>query len=295
MVGIEQLTGAGWILLGISAVVAAGVIWLTARAPGDHRLGEWADRYGLDLTEANRPVVARYLRRTRSLRAIGAAAGWLASPVYVAMTDQPFPLGGNGLALAIGGYLLGAVIAEATFLRPSSGSTVARSASLVPRALSDYVPSLTVWALRILPLVTVAFAVLYALVSKEPGRSAEPSITFVYVVSGLLIAFAVVIEAILRAIVRRPQPATREDLVAADDAIRASSIHALSGAAIGMLLVGAGWAAFSVGIATSIRPLRWTLPWLGVIAFGAAVGSWIDMGHPRTWRVRHDVKVGGPR
>ncbi len=286
----EQLTGAGWILLGLGAALALAVLALVVRAPSEARLPSWASRHGLELTEANRPVVAAYLRRTRIFQTAGAAIGWLASPVYVGISGRPFPLGGNWVALTVGGFLLGAVTAEATFLRRSRARSLVRSAALVPRALPDYIPAPTTWALRILPLLIVVFAVLYAAVPKDLQRSVDqPSVVFLLVVSILLVGFALVIETILRAIVARPQPVVRQDLVEADDAIRANSIHALSAAAVAVLLLGAGWALVTVGTVTSMEPLRQVLPWLGVVTDVMSVVAWVGLGHPRTWRVQHQA------
>jgi hypothetical protein len=284
----EQLTGAGQVILGISAAAGGLAIVLALLVPGQKRVRSWADRYSVELTEGNGPQIVRYIRRTRSLRAIGGAAGWLAPMVFVSIIRRPFPLGGNSLALALGGYLLGAMIAETTFLRPTRAGEL-RSASLVPRALADYVAPLTVWALRLIPVVTVGLASLYAVVPKLGDRPVDPSVQFVALISGLLVLFAVTVEAILRAIVGRAQPVTTDDLAAADDAIRASSIHAFSGAAIGMLLVGVGWAVFTVGSMTSVRALHGSLPWLAIVTISSAVYAWIYLGHPRTWRVRHQV------
>lgn len=289
MVVTEQLTTAGWVMLGISAAVGVSVVALAFFAPSQRRALAWADRYGLELTDGNRPLIARYIRRTRSLRAIGGATGWLAPMVFVSFTNRPFPLGGNSLALALGGYLLGAMIAETTFLRPLRAPGELRSASLIPRALGDYVAPFAVWALRLLPLVTVGMAALYAFVPKQDARPVDPSVQFVVLISGVLVVFAIAVELILRAIVGRAQPVTSPELAAADDAIRASSIHAFSGAAIGMLLVGVGWAVFSVGTITSVRALHGALPWLAIVAISMAVYAWIYLGHPRTWRVRHQA------
>lgn len=286
----EQLTGAGQVILGISAAAGILAVALAVLAPSHKRVGSWADRYGVELTETNRPLISRYIRRTRSLRAIGGAVGWLAPMVFVDLTSRPFPLGGNSLACALGGYLLGAMIAETTFLRRARKGE-SRSASLVPRALADYVAPFAVWALRVLPLMTVGLAALYAVVPKQADRPVDPSVQFVLLMSGLLVLFAVVVELNLRAIVGRAQPVTSQDVGAADDAIRASSIQAFSGSAIGMLLVGIGWATFTVGSMTSVRALHGVLPWLAIVTISSAVYAWIYLGHPRTWRVRHQSPV----
>jgi hypothetical protein len=106
------------------------------------------------------------------------------------------------------------------------------------------------------------------------------------------VGFAVVIEVILRAIVARSLPVTAQDLLFADEAIRASSTRALSGAAVAFVLLAAGWALVSLGIVTSIGPLNQVLPWLGLMTSVMALGVWLGLGHPKASRVRHAAPMG---
>jgi hypothetical protein len=287
-----QLTDAGWAFVGVGAMVGLVGLVLAVMPPRATRLEAWARRYGFALTDANRSLVGRYLRRTRASQIAGASVGFLASPLFVGITGRPFPLGDSWVALAVGGYLVATVVAEATFLKRLPATHV-RGATLSPRTLSDYAPSATIWVIRILPLVAVALSVVYAVVPKDLQRSVDPSVAFLLVVSVVLAAFAIAIEATLRAIVARPQPATSEDVVAADDAVRASSIHGLSGAAVALMLLSAGWELVSVGEVTSVTILSQLLPWLGVLADVAALGAWIGLGHPRSWRVQRAPTAAG--
>jgi hypothetical protein len=286
-----QLTGVGWAFVVIGAILALVGLVLAAMPPSAPRLAGWARRYGFALTAGNRPVVDRYLRRTRALQVAGAGIGFLASPIYVGISGRPFPLGDSWVALAVGGYLVAAVAAEATFLRPSPALTSDRAATLSPRRLTDYIPSATIWAIRSLPLVAVALSLVYGVAPKDPQRELDPSATLVLVVSAVLVVFAIAIETTLRAIVARPQPAMSEDIVAADDAVRASSIHALSGAAVALILLAAGWDFVSVGEVTSVTILIQVLPWLGVLTDVAALAAWIGLGHPRSWRVQRATPI----
>jgi hypothetical protein len=287
-----QLTEAGWVFVAVGAMSGLVGLVLAVMPPSATRLEAWARRYGFALTDANRSLVGRYLRRTRTLQVAGAAIGFLASPLYVGITGRPFPLGDSWVALAVGGYLVATVVAEATFLRRSPATHI-REAALSPRTLSDYVPSATIWVIRILPFAAVALGVVYAAVPKDPQRPLDPSAAFLLVTSLVLVGFAIAIEAALRAIVARPQPATSEDVVAADDAVRASSIHGLTGAAVALMLLCAGWELVLVGEVTAVTILSQVLPWLGVIADVAALGAWIGLGHPRSWRVRRAPTAAG--
>jgi hypothetical protein len=284
----SQLTVAGWGFVGAGAVLTLVALVLAVMAPSRTRLEAWARRYGFGLTAGNRPVVTRYLRKTRTLQAAGAGIGFLASPIYVGILGRPFPLGDSWVALAIGGYLVATVVAEATSLRSRTPTTV-RGAALVPRSLADYIPMAAIWAIRILPLVSFGLAVLHGVVPKDPQRPLDPSLTFLLVASAVLVAFAIAIETTLRAIVARPQPAMIENPLEADDAVRASSIHGLSAAAVALMLLTVGWELVSAGEVTSVTLLSQVLPWLGVLTDVSALGAWIFLGHPRSWRVQRAV------
>lgn len=291
MVETEQLTQAGWVFLCIGAGVAAVALLVSVWMPVNGRVSSWARRYGVAVTAANRQVIGIYLRRSRGLQIAGAAAGWGASPLWAAFTGRPFPLGGNWVALAVGGFLLGAVAGEVITGRGHRTRNGARSAALTPRLLSDYLPASSLWALRVLPVAVAGVAVAYAAFPKDPSRPVDPSVAYFAAMSILLVAFAIATEWMLRAIVLRPQPVASPDMVAADDAIRASSLHTLSAGAIALLLLGAGWGLVSLGIATSVVPLRNAATSIGVLADLASVLAWALLTHPRAWRVHHEAPL----
>lgn len=259
--------------------------------PPQRSVARWAARYGLHLSDVNRSLVSRYLQRTRSLQMAGAGLGWIATGLFVDATGPFVTLFGVPLMMAIAGYLLGAVLAEATFLRRFGAQTGVRSASLTPRALLDYVPLVSVWSLRVLPGVLIVLAVLYALVPKHAPTPSDVSATPVLAASALLVVFALAVERLLQVIVARPQPAIDADLVAADDAIRASSIHALTGAGIGLVLVGIGAVLFALQYASSNDALREWLGYPATLAILLSLVSWIRLGHPRSWRVRRSTQL----
>src|ERR1700736_2713579 len=169
------------------------LVWGLVRAlvpPSQRALTRWAARYGLQLSDVNRSVISRYLQRTRSLQMAGAGVGWIVTGFFVTSVGQFVPLFGIPLLMAIAGYLLGAVIAEASFLRQLAAPAGVRSAVLTPRALLDYAPRFTVWALRGLPAVLVALAVLYALMPKHAETPSDVSPTLVLAASALLVVVA---------------------------------------------------------------------------------------------------------
>lgn len=271
-------------------------VWRAARPVGLKELKRWARRYSLSLTDATRPLVASYLRRTRSLRLLGAAVGYLVSPLSALVTHQAVPLFGNVLVFSIGGYLAGAALAELGHQASVANGTSIRAASLTPRAVYDYVRPFSMWALRTLPLLTIALAVAYAFAPQPSTRPTDPSVALVVAVSAVMVAIAGGVEFLLRAVAARPQPAINPDLVAADDAVRASSIHALSGATIGLLLVEAGWAAFSLQLMTAVSPpysaspFYLALGWLGTALVVVAVASWFVLGRPTGWHKRQTAR-----
>lgn len=259
------------------------------QGPSKKSLDKWSARYGLTLTDTNLFIVVRYVRHTRGLRLIGAGLGWLGSPVFIALTGQGIPLFGVSVMVAIVGYILAAVIAETAFARPFSTPSEVRLAWLAPRALLDYVPAVSIWSLRVLAATTLGLAVLFAVMPRHPQSPGDPSLALVIGIALLLTGFALAVERILQRILERPQPATDVDLVSADDAIRASSIHAVSGAGVGMLLVGIGAELFWMQFTTSVEPLRQLLGWPATAAILLALLSCAGLGHPRTWRVRHST------
>ena len=279
----------------IGFIPGAGMlVWGLVRAlvpPSPRALTRWAARYGLHLSNVNRSIVSRYLQRTRSLQMAAAGVGWIATGVFVTGTGQFVPLFGVPLMIAIAGYLLGAVIAEASFLRQLAPPTGMRSAALTPRALLDYVPRLTVWALRALPAVVVVLAVLYALTPKHAETPSDVSPTLVLAASALLVVVAFAVDRLLQAIVARPQPAINAELMAADEAIRASSIHALSGAGVGLVLVGIGAVLFALQYASTNDALGAWLGYPATLAILLSLLSWVRLGHPRTWRVRRSGQL----
>jgi hypothetical protein len=295
MTDTAQLTGAGWIMLGLGAALGVLGLLVSLRTPSEVRLIGWARRYELDLTPGNRPVIARYLRVTRVLQIAGATTGWLSSPLYVGISGRPFLLGDSWVALALGGYLLGAVIAELLVARAHLAPPGIRLAALTPRVLSDYIPAATSWSLRILPAVTVVLAAAYAAIPKDHARTIDGGLIVVGAASILTVAFAVGVEWILRRIVARPQPVVAADLIAADDAIRASSIHTMSAAAIALLLLSAGWMLVSAGTVSSSGALGQGLLWAGLVTDVAAVAAWAVLAHPRNWRVHRSASFGGAR
>ena len=257
-------------------------------APRPAQVVAWGDVYGLELTAANRPVVERYLRRTKRLRTIGALGGLLFSIAFTAVTEGQASnsIWGNGLLMAAAGYVVGALVAEAALSRPER--TLPRAASLEPRTLGQYLPGYAIWAQRVIPVLAVGLVPISAALEGRGSSGRGGLVSFAAVAVGL-VAVGLALEGIERMIVRRSQPVVAPDLLLADEAIRASSIHAMAGAGNALLLLGLAFLLSALVSATSSGPLNWTFGILSFLALGLALSSWIDLGHPSSWRIRRRI------
>jgi hypothetical protein len=258
---------------------------------GEEHLEQWAKARGLELTPENRPVVARYLRRARWLPVVGAlVAVVLPTVVELVRSGELVILGfhsdGSGAPYAgpieaYIGYLLGALCAELSLARPMDATR--RAASLAPRELAAYLPRRLLRAQRALGVAVVVGALVTGLVPYPPPAS---DVDWPVLAGGAVFfgAFAVALEALERWVVRRPQPFTSPSLVAADDAIRAQSVHALAGAGLALLLVALS-GVFAILTASDVDLLNATM-WLpALVAFVLSIRASRDIGQ-RPWHVR---------
>jgi hypothetical protein len=188
-------------------------------------------------------MVTLYLRKARLLRTWGGIAGAvLPSLVEYAVSGRVQVLGfgtdGNSAPLGFGtifvGYLVGVLYAEISLARPVDGAR--RSASLQRRELAAYLPRRIVASQRIAAVAGALGTLAIAVVPFADGMSNPGAASLVLAAAGVL-ASGAGLEAIERWLVRRPQPFTSASLLAADDAIRAQSIHAAAGAGLALLLL----------------------------------------------------------
>lgn len=203
-------------------------------------MARWSKSHKISVDEENRALIRRYLLHGRRIRTSGALSGLTAYLIYTWVSSNELPFG--WITATFGGYLLGAAAAELWALRPQRGSV--RAASLSPRSITDYVPRLAVLFIRLVPVMTVVAVVIAPTMTYQFGPGPEfeggPDATREW---GALIGWTiaslalwVLVEATARRIVRKPQPLTSENLVAADDAIRSTSLHCLIGAGLAMML-----------------------------------------------------------
>jgi hypothetical protein len=226
-------------------------------------------------------MVRWYLRNARVLRTWGALGGVFLPPLVALFLGADRASAGFGPVWIFVGYLVGALYAEVSLVRPVPAGP--RRASLVPRELGDYLPPRILRLQRGLAVAAVTGGIAALLVPYAEDQS-PPSTVAMALLAALAAAFAVILERLQRWLVARPQPFSDPELVAADDAIRAQGVHSLagSGLAVLLLLVSAVW----VGLAMSeVQLLRWTI-WLPAV-FGPLLALYACMwfGH-RAWRVR---------
>ena len=182
-------------------------------------------------------------RRAHVFRAWGAIAGAVVPSVLDYVINgrvQVLGFGTDGESAPLGfgsifvGYLIGAVLCEASLVRRPQGPR--RVALLDRRELAAYLPRWVIVAQRVAAAAAAAGAIAIAAVPFPDGTS-KPG-TLVLAVSALLLpAFGAALEAVERWLVRRPQPFAARDLVAADDEVRASSIRSVAGAGLALLLL----------------------------------------------------------
>jgi hypothetical protein len=257
----------------------------------EEQLVHWSRERGFELNAENRPAVARYLRRARLLPTLGALVGVpLPTLVELVLHGELVILGfhgdGSGAPYAAPfelyiGYLLGALCAEVSMARPRDPAR--RSASLVPRDLDGYLPHRLLLAQRALGVAVVLGIIVTGLVP-YPSLASGPDWSALAAGAAFFGAFAVGLEVLEGWIVHRPQPFTSPSLVAADDAIRAQSVHTLAGAGLALLLLGLS-GVFAVLTVSDVDLLTWTM-WLPALAaFVLSVRACLDIGQ-QPWRVR---------
>lgn len=263
------------LLLLVAAV--AGLVWLVvaSRPADERRLTRFAALHRLALTDANRQVVASYLRRARVLRTLGAWLGIVVPMLVTALTRNRFPVGGWEVALL--GYLVGAAIAEVLVPRPVSAGS--RRAALAPRRLTSYLPGWTSPTRWVLVLMAGGLAGWYA-AAWQPGA---PQARFGGAVAGFVFCAAVAVgsELLVRAVVRRRQPVVGADLLAADDAIRSSSLHALAAAATASQVLLISTQLSDLGrLAQAGGGSAWTFDLVSFVVLALAVTAWSALRQP---------------
>jgi len=276
--------------INVAASCLVLVVFLPGFWIGEQAVERWARAAGLALTAENRLVVRRYLTWSRRSRRAGGLAGFILPNLYSGIVDDSFS--GFPFPFILGGYVLGAILAEVVVNRPRRRSG---AALLVPRRLDDYLPGYVLVLQRGLPVVAVLLPGAFALApfaDVSPAPNVDPHTLAGFAVpAAFAVGTALAIEALQRLIVARRQPITSHADLAVDDAIRSSSLHVLAAAALAMLLftvaVEVGSLAAFAEASGWPAPLAW-IPLAGLVAglLVAGLVFWLRLPDPHGFRVR---------
>ena len=189
------------------------------------RLARFARRQGLRITSANGDLVIRYLATTRRWRAAGLAVGLLISLIH------SVPRGAVRIDFftLFAGWFAGAVVAEWRLTTIESGGR--HAAVLRRRARSDYLAPTARWLVDAAAMGAIALGCAVVVRSRTIGSFNGLAALLL----GVEIAVVVVIGAVQRRVLTRAQPVANADVIAADDAIRARSLHVLAGATLALV------------------------------------------------------------
>ncbi|MFF3441957.1 hypothetical protein [Streptosporangium sp. NPDC002721] len=261
-------------LLAVPTLVSLFGFWPVS----ERRVARFAMRYGVSLTRDTRPVISAYLARTSRWRACGGAIGWLAAGAFTSGSGYYYFLGAAG-------YLAGALAAEAGTSLPMPEGR--RRAALTARGPGE---SLTWWARWGPVLIVAALGVhtwIYQVWPKAGSAEVSPS-RVVLDLAGIGLATAVLWLS-CRFVVMRPRPVRAVDLDEADDGIRASALHTISGASLALMCLAALDAMWAMLLDLDApEPFNWITSVLGFAMLLAALYSWFGL------RTRPRPALSGP-
>jgi hypothetical protein len=283
----------------LALLLAVAIPWELVRAYRfrEETVDRWARDHDVELTPESRPMVRRYLRRARVLRTWGGVAGAVLPTLidYVVngrVQVLGFGTDGESAPLAFGsifvGYLLGALYAEVS--TPRAVASEKRAASLARRELEDYLSRRLLVAQRGLTAVGALGTVAIGLVPYGEEVS-NPSLPALVLVAAGVLGFGAGVEALERWMVRRPQPYTSPELLAADDSIRAQSTRAVAGAALALLLLLCSGLALGLQ-ASDVAALHSLMVVPAVACLLASLVAVQDVADSR-WSVRRRPARGG--
>lgn len=271
-------------------VVPVVVLGIAATDEGLVGTESWLRRRGVEAGDADIERMRAWLLRTRLMRGIGfvgplvfaGTAAALANASFVDTMTLPVherlvDLAGGWWPRSLAGYAVGALVAEV--LRPPPVAPRGRrGADLHARDVPAYLQPMARWAPRVLALAAVAI-VLATLATDTRDAAANPASALAWTVGTLAAT-----EAGRRYVVSRPQP-TSGDIgsLRADDAARASTVHALSGAAIAIIgVTGFGFAG-DVAAAPGLGPWQGLATAAAFLTPIACVGIWLGYGTEWVW------------
>lgn len=276
------------IAVALSAVVllvwAACIVgWFTRNADAPGRQVRWAGSHGVAVTPRNRALVVWWVQLSATLRVVGGVSGMVLGTLF----DRAFALttsAGVGFWVWIVlGWIAGGVWAWDAVTR--AGAQPSGAASLVPRSAADYVPAALRWA----PFGAAAVTSLIAASGRWLAPVSDPSGFPVgsasdrWLLAGGSVLIAIAARLLVRQIVARRQTTADPDVVAVDDAIRATTVHLVSGGATAAILLLAAKASELV-----LEPRQLPYGIRGWLPLALVLGAWMSSRYlaNRPWRVR---------
>jgi hypothetical protein len=267
-------------------VVALALIgWFTRPATDPVTVMSFAASHELELTHRNLPMVTYYVRLAIILRAIGGVSGLILGSLFDDATGLDTSAGAGFWIWILMGWLLGAGWAEWRLTRPTS---LAFAASLTPRRVEDYL-SRGLWMAPVAVAVLCAALAVARIALPEPvpepvDEVAAPVAAYVVGAIGAAV-IALVVRLAIRTVVARRQPTAPADIVAADDAIRATAVHNLAGGGTAAILLIASQMSFI--LLQRYEDLGGLAVAVGLALALAAFAAWRWYAF-RGWRVRRE-------
>jgi hypothetical protein len=277
-----------WVIVSVPVLVIGLVVASGFRRPTDREIDRWIEVHEAPADERTRHLAARYLAYTRRARFSFAFAGFLGAR---ALPGEDATVWANPWLMLVAGYLVGSIVAEVAFGRPDRPRGTA-AAALSPRTLGSYLPRYAIVALVATPIASAAVVLWQVAVASDvPWRLglSEPATVIAPFVFGAVVTLVAAVS--IRAIVRRPQPADRVEAIAADDAFRSSSMHAIAGAALTLSLFVLAYLLgdLNAALAATGSPFDVAATVASLIALCMALASWLFVRHPPRWRTRRDL------
>ncbi len=257
--------------------------WFTRTIDAPGRQVRWAGSHGVAVTSRNRPLVVWWVQLSATLRVVGGVSGMVLGTLF----DRAFAL---STSVGIGfwvwivlGWVAGGTWAWEAVTR--AGSHPSGTASLVPRGVDDYVPAPLRWA----PFGAAAIAGIIAASGgwlapvTDPQGFAVGSAADRWLLAAGSVLLALVARLLVRWIVARRQTTTDPEVVAVDDAIRATTVHLVAGGATAAILLLAAKASELV-----LQPRQLPYGVRGWLPLVLVLGAWMSSRYlaNRPWRVR---------
>lgn len=255
------------------------------------RLERFARRQQLQITPDNGDRVIRYLAVTRRWRAGGVLVAVALGVLWVTIAN----LGGstdlfsgdiNFLQL-FAGWFIGAIMAEARLSRTPADQR--RHASLRPRDPSMYLPAVTRLAVPAVLAVSMAIGLLTVVLALL-DRAPDAALAVTAQAAALIVA--VVVATVGRHILTRPQPLLPANQLAADDAVRSRSLHALAGSGVALILYAIISQLTAIAAALPDQPADLATGAGLVLVLAAPLLGWWLATWP--WAVRRDADASHP-